>query len=110
MSSRMPTATQATGSQIDGILAKRKKSARAEWTARTDSDQAQALDKQKAKSKDPAFRATTLYLRKTTWNECVYRLRSTEDAGGRRDMSQLVQDLLATWLAGPIAKRSATTK
>lgn len=48
-----------------------------------------------AKSKDPNFRPSTLYLRKKTLAECEYRLKTTDDP---RDMSELVEELMAGWL------------
>jgi hypothetical protein len=47
-----------------------------------------------AKSKDPNFRPSTLYLRKKTLAECEYRLKTTDDP---RDMSELVEELMAGW-------------
>jgi hypothetical protein len=48
-----------------------------------------------AKSKDPNFRPSTLYLRKKTLADCEYRLKTTDDP---RDMSELVEELMAGWL------------
>lgn len=95
----MPTATKTTGSQFDGLLAKRKKpmsatDEAAEHREYTASKGRPAL----AKSKDPEFRAATLYLRKKTLNACEYRLKDTEDP---RDMSEMVEDLMAAWLSNP---------
>jgi hypothetical protein len=93
----MPTATKPTGSQFDGLLAKRKQP-----TSATNSpadgkvDTAQKGRSTLAKSKDPEFRPSTLYLRKKTLTECEYRLKSNEDS---RDMSELVEDLMSAWLA-----------
>ena len=48
-----------------------------------------------AKSKDPNFRPSTLYLRKKTLADCEYSLKTTDDP---RDMSELVEELMAGWL------------
>jgi hypothetical protein len=55
-----------------------------------------------AKSKDPNFRPSTLYLRKKTLAECEYRLKTTDDP---RDMSELVEELMAGWLSQPSKSR-----
>ena len=54
-----------------------------------------------AKSKDPNFRPSTLYLRKRTLADCEYRLKTTEDP---RDMSELVEELMAGWLESQSSK------
>jgi hypothetical protein len=90
----MPVATKTTGSQFDAILTKRKQpTSESEVAAKGDSARRSRL----AKSKDPNFRAATLYLRKKTLAECEYRLKSTEDS---RDMSELVEELMTAWLSG----------
>lgn len=48
-----------------------------------------------AKSKDEAFQGRTFYVRKKTYAQCDYLLKSTEDP---RDMSDLAEELLSEWL------------
>ena len=55
-----------------------------------------------AKSRDTArYRAWTGYLMRDTVSEAEYELKRTNPDGSRdqRDMSDLIQDLLAGWLA-----------
>jgi hypothetical protein len=53
-------------------------------------------EKPGAKSRDPLFRAWTGYLKKKTLLDADYQLKRTSDA---RDMSDLMQELLAEWLS-----------
>lgn len=48
-----------------------------------------------AKSKDPDFRASTVYLRRNTLASCDYELSTR---GDNRDMSELIEDLMQGWL------------
>ena len=91
----MSTITKTTGRQLDGVLASRKKlTTTSELTSDRD-DAGSRTQPTLAKSKDPHFRPATLYLRKKTLAECEYRLKSSED---RRDMSELVEELMTAWL------------
>ena len=109
----MATATRTTGSQFDGLLAPRKrpKTEEAE-TATVGTDDtaprsrppaAKSEAKSLAKSKDDAYQGRTFYVRKKTYAECDYVLKSNDDP---RDMSDLAEELLTAWLAKE-AKRSA---
>jgi hypothetical protein len=86
----MPVATKSTGSQFDAILKRKPTSegaaAKGELARRS----------RLAKSKDPDFRAATLYLRKKTLADCEHRLKTTDDS---RDMSELVEELMTAWLS-----------
>jgi len=91
----MSTVAKTSGSQFDGMLATTKK-LDSNPEIKNDSDNAMSRTQPTlAKSKDPHFRAATLYLRKKTLAECEYRLKSAED---RRDMSELVEGLMTAWL------------
>jgi hypothetical protein len=48
-----------------------------------------------AKSKDPDFRASTVYLRRKTHAACDYELSTR---GDKRDLSELIEDLMQGWL------------
>jgi hypothetical protein len=108
----MATATKTTGSQFDGLLAPRKRP-QPEQAERTPvgtddttpssrSPAAKSGTKSLAKSKDDAYQGRTFYVRKKTYAECDYVLRSNDDP---RDMSDLAEELLTLWLAKD-AKRS----
>ena len=90
----MPTATKTTRSQFDGLPAHHKKQAASPGSG----EDKTTTDKPKAKSKNPDYRAATLYLRKKTLTEAEYKLKSMDD---ERDMSELAEDLMAAWLAKP---------
>jgi hypothetical protein len=81
---KMPSAIKTNGSQLDAMVAPRR---------RTESPPKVAG--KLAKSKDPDFRTTTLYLRKKTLANCEHRLKINDDA---RDMSELVEELMDNWL------------
>lgn len=49
-----------------------------------------------SKSRDPEWRAWTGYLKTDTVNDSSYLLKKTKD---KRNMSELMQELLAGWLA-----------
>jgi len=109
----MPTATKTTGSQFDDLLAPRKRPhpEQADMTPVGVNDTAptsrpstaKSGTKSLAKSKDHAYQGRTFYVRKKTYAECDYILRSNDDP---RDMSDLAEELLTAWLAKD-AKRSA---
>ncbi len=109
----MATATKTTGSQFDGLLASRKRPQPEEpKAAPVDTDDTAAKSrpsaakketKSLAKSKDDAYQGRTFYVRKKTYADCDYALRSTEDP---RDMSDLAEELLSAWLTKE-TKRSA---
>jgi hypothetical protein len=96
----MPTATKPSGSQFDGLLAPRRKQASADTPGGSKNNQPDTAEKPKAKSKNPEFRAATLYLRKKTLTEAEYKLKRTDDA---RDMSELAEELMAAWITTPDA-------
>jgi hypothetical protein len=50
-----------------------------------------------AKSKDPTYKPTTLYVRRQTFNTAQTRL-----IGGDRDLSDVVDALLAKWNTGDL--------
>jgi hypothetical protein len=50
-----------------------------------------------AKSKDPNYKPTTLYVRRQTFNSAQTKL-----IGGERDLSDVVDALLAKWNTGDI--------
>jgi hypothetical protein len=87
----MPATRKTSGSQFDATLTQRKQPTSKSGTEAT------TLKSRLAKSKDPDFRATTLYLRKKTLADCEHRLKTTDDP---RDMSELVEELMTTWLRG----------
>lgn len=101
----MATATKTTGSQFDGLLAPRKRPQPEEPeaapigtddTAHTSRPPAaKSGTKSLAKSKDDAYQGRTFYVRKKTYAECDYVLRSNDDP---RDMSDLAEELLSAWL------------
>ena len=109
----MATATKTTGSQFDGLLAPRKRAQPEEAQATpVDTDDtapksrpsaAKKDTKSVAKSKDDAYQGRTFYVRKKTYADCDYALRSNDDP---RDMSDLAEELLSAWLTKE-AKRSA---
>jgi len=109
----MATATKTTGSQFDGLLAPRKRPhpEQAETTPVDTNNTAptsrpsaaRSGTKSLAKSKDDAYQGRTFYVRKKTYAECDYVLRSNDDP---RDMSDLAEELLSAWLLKE-AKRSA---
>lgn len=109
----MATATKTTGSQFDGLLAPRKRPQPEEPhaapvgtddTAPKSRPHATKKDtKSLAKSKDDAYQGRTFYVRKKTYADCDYALRSNDDP---RDMSDLAEELLSAWLIKE-AKRSA---
>ena len=109
----MATATKTTGSQFDGLLAPRKRPQPEEPQAapvgtdetapRTRPSAAKSETKSLAKSKDNAYQGRTFYVRKKTYAECDYVLKSNDDP---RDMSDLAEELLSTWLTRE-AKSSA---
>ena len=109
----MATATKTTGSQFDGLLAPRKRPKLEEpHAAPIDTDDtapksrppaARKEIRSIAKSKDDAYQGRTFYVRKKTYADCDYALRSNEDP---RDMSDLAEELLSAWLTKE-AKRSA---
>ncbi|ADW71484.1 hypothetical protein [Granulicella tundricola] len=109
----MATATKTTGSQFDGLLAPRKRPQPEEPEAApvgTDDTAptsrvsvAKSKAKSLAKSKNDAYQGRTFYVRKKTYAECDYVLKSNDDP---RDMSDLAEELLSTWLINE-AKRSA---
>jgi hypothetical protein len=101
----MATATKTTGSQFDGLLAPRKRPRPEEpelasiGTDNTAPNSRTAAakpgTKSVAKSKDDAYQGRTFYVRKKTYAECDYVLRSNDDP---RDMSDLAEELLSAWL------------
>ena len=95
----MRTATKTTRSPGDGALNSRRKPASAEQLS-VNNDAAQKIQPRLAKSRNPEFRASTLYLRKRTLTECEYRLKITDD---KRDMSELVEELMTAFLSTPSA-------
>ena len=108
----MATATKTTGSQFDGLLAPRKRAQPEEPQAPDGTDDtapksrppaAKKDTKSIAKSKDDAYQGRTFYVRKKTYADCDYALRSNDDP---RDMSDLAEELLSAWLTKE-AKRSA---
>ncbi len=109
----MATATKTTGSQFDGLLAPRKRPQPEEPQAapvdtndsapKSRPSAAKKEPKSLAKSKDDAYQGRTFYVRKKTYADCDYALRSNEDS---RDMSDLAEELLSAWLTKE-AKRSA---
>jgi len=109
----MATATKTTGSQFEGLLAPRKRPQpdESESTPNEANDTApksrpsapKGETKSLAKSKDDAYQGRTFYVRKKTYAECDYMLKTSDDP---RDMSDLAEDLLTAWLAKE-AKRSA---
>ena len=86
----MPVATKPSGSQFDAILKRKPTPASGSAALKGDSVRGSRL----AKSKDPDFRAATLYLRKKTLADCEHLLKSTDDS---RDMSELVEELMLEW-------------
>ena len=90
----MPIAARTTGSQFDAILAPRRKPL-SEPRAEKGTELVPRGGGKLAKSKDPAFRTTTLYLRKRTLANCEHRLKINDD---ERDMSELVEELMNNWL------------
>ncbi len=108
----MATATKTTGSQFDGLLAPRKRpqpeEPEASSVGTTDAAHtsrpptAKSGTKLLAKSKDDTYQGRTFYVRKKTYAECDYVLRSNDDP---RDMSDLAEELLSAWLTKE-AKRS----
>ncbi|GAA3771303.1 MULTISPECIES: hypothetical protein [Terriglobus] len=90
----MPTATKTSGSQFDAILAPRRKPLSEPVAERGIEAPSKSAGKL-AKSKDPDFRTTTLYLRKKTLANCEHRLKINDD---ERDMSELVEELMNNWL------------
>ena len=109
----MATATKTTGSQFDGLLAPRKRAQPEEPQAapvgiddsapKSRPPAAKKDTKSLAKSKDDAYQGRTFYVRKKTYADCDYALRSNDDP---RDMSDLAEELLSAWLTNE-AKRSA---
>lgn len=109
----MATATKTTGSQFDGLLAPRKRPqpdepettpvGRNDTAPKSRPSAAKSGAKSLAKSKDDSYQGRTFYVRKKTYAECDYVLRSNDDP---RDMSDLAEELLTAWLAKE-AKRSA---
>ena len=109
----MATATKTTGSQFDGLLAPRKRPRPEEpEPAPVGTDDAapksrlsavKSETKSLAKSKDDAYQGRTFYVRKKTYAECDYVLKSNDDP---RDMSDLAEELLSAWLTKE-GKRSA---
>ncbi|MGI4831582.1 MAG: hypothetical protein ACRYFU_25875 [Janthinobacterium lividum] len=109
----MATTTKTTGSQFDGLLAPRKRLQLEEPEAapvvtddmapKSRPPAAKSGTKSLAKSKDNAYQGRTFYVRKKTYAECDYVLRSNDDS---RDMSDLAEELLSTWLTKE-AKMSA---
>lgn len=98
----MPATAKPSGSQFDGLLTPRKKlnPVVTETVIHEMPVREETVRRERptlAKSKDPDFRSTTLYLRKKTYADVDYRLRSSEDG---RDVSDLVEELLSKWLAG----------
>jgi hypothetical protein len=100
-----------TGSQFDVVLAPRKRAQVEELEAPksrkalvgTDDTAplSRSLDtntaaKSTAKSRDDAYQGRTFYVRKKTYAECGYFLKSTDD---ERDMSDLVEELLTEFIA-----------
>ncbi len=83
----MATATKTTGSQFDGLLAPRKRPQPEEPEAapvdtndtapKSRPSAAKKETKSLAKSKDDAYQGRTFYVRKKTYAECDYALRST---------------------------------
>ena len=108
----MATATKTTGSQFDGLLAPRKRPKTEEagsaptgtndLAPQSQPSAAKREAKSLAKSKDDAYQGRTFYVRKKTYAECDYVLKTTDDP---RDMSDLAEELLSAWLAKE-AKRS----
>ena len=109
----MATASKITGSQFEGLLAPRKRPQPEEPEAapvdtndsapRSRPSAAKSETKSLAKSKDDAYQGRTFYVRKKTYAECDYVLKSNDDP---RDMSDLAEELLSAWLITE-AKRSA---
>ena len=109
----MATASKTTGSQFDGLLAPRKRPQPEEpevapvgtndSAPRSRPSAAKSETKSLAKSKDDAYQGRTFYVRKKTYAECDYVLKSNDDP---RDMSDLAEELLSAWLIKE-AKRSA---
>ena len=109
----MATATKTTGSQFDGLLAPRKRPQPEEsQAAPVDTDDtapksrppaAKKETRSLAKSKDDTYQGRTFYVRKKTYADCDYALRSNDDP---RDMSDLAEELLSAWLTKE-ANRSA---
>jgi hypothetical protein len=58
-----------------------------------------AIDKPLAKSSDPAFTKLTTYIKKTT-----HRAVKMRTVGEGRELSDLVEDLLASWLKENVTK------
>ena len=108
----MATATKTTGSQFDGLLSPRKRAQLEEPEAppvgtddtasKSRPPAAKKETKSLAKSKDDAYQGRTFYVRKKTYADCDYALRSNDDP---RDMSDLAEELLSAWLTKE-AKRS----
>lgn len=90
----MSTATKTPGSHFDTILAPRRKPL-SEPPAKKGIESIPKGAGKLAKSKDPNFRTTTLYLRKKTLANCEHRLKINDD---ERDMSELVEELMNNWL------------
>lgn len=74
-------ASKKSGSQFERLLTPRKRS--------------QAEEPSLAKSRNKEYKPRTLYIRTKTYIECEYLLRNNDDS---RDMSELVEDLLAAFL------------
>ena len=58
---------------------------------------------QPAKRNNPAFRQISAYLRIETHDEAAIKLRRenrTKDKDERRDFSELLEDLLGSWIVG----------
>ena len=91
----MRTATKATGSHFEGLLSTSKKTVTTQTMPHGSVEPGKKNKPPLAKSRDPEFRAASLYLRKKTLAECEYQLKSTED---NRDMSELVEELMVAWL------------
>ena len=101
----MATATKTTGSQFDGLLAPRKRPQPEEpelapvdtndTALKSRPSAAKGETKSLAKSKDDAYQGRTFYVRKKTYAECDYMLKTNDDP---RDMSDLAEELLTAWL------------
>ncbi len=90
----MSTATKTPGSHFDTILAPPRKSL-SDAPAKKGVESITKGAGKLAKSKDPNFRTTTLYLRKKTLANCEHRLKINDD---ERDMSEFVEELMNSWL------------
>lgn len=87
----MPTASKSKGSQFDVLFTRDKAKASAGGAS---AESTAGGQRKLAKSKDPLYTMTSVYLKKKLMADCVHRLSTSDDP---RDFSELVGDLLEAW-------------